>query len=247
MADLLARGLRPGKLLTLEDAQLAALHLELTAVGPAFDGLEAWVGWVRDFRRPELASALAEAGRRLPLLEFLSERVTPLLAEIGTRWADGRLDVRHEHFATRLVADRLALLRAGFGDPASAEPVILASLPGERHGLGLEVLSVLAAREGVEHVALGVDVPLPEIAIAAAESGATAVAISVSLAGGGPASLRGLRELREILERQLELIVGGAGMLGRGPRGVHVLGGLKGFERWLRTRRAAQSALGGAA
>lgn len=241
VADLLARGLRPGKLLTLEDGELEALHLEVTAVGPDFEGLEEFLGWVGDFSERELASALADVARTMPTRKFLSERVTPLLIEVGTRWADGRLDICHEHFAAGIARDHMAALRAECEAPAGGSPVILATLPGERHGLALEMLDLITALEGVPSLALGVETPPAEIARAAAETGASAVAISISLAQGGPVAVRALRELRAALAERVELVVGGSGMLGRGPRGVRVLRSLEGFERWLRTRRGGRT------
>jgi len=34
------------------------------------------------------------------VLEFLEKTLEPLMEDIGQGWADGKIEVRHEHFAT---------------------------------------------------------------------------------------------------------------------------------------------------
>src|SRR5688572_691090 len=68
----------------------------LTAVG-AFDA-------------ERLKRAFQSDWARLGPLEFLEQRAAPFLRAVGEAWADGSLDVRHEHFASSVLGD---FLRAG--------------------------------------------------------------------------------------------------------------------------------------
>ncbi len=100
--------------------------------------------------------------------------------------------------------------------------VVLATLSGERHVLGLASAALVAAGAGVRARSLGPDTPVAEVAAAALETDAVAVAIAVSAAHGGPRTRRQLALLRAALPRAVPLVVGGAGAAGprRWPPGI---------------------------
>jgi methylmalonyl-CoA mutase cobalamin-binding subunit len=89
---------------------------------------------------------------------------------------------------------------------------------------------------GIPTHLLGVDTPLEEIARAVQETRAAAVGISVSLGTGGVKTDRLLAELRQALEPEVRVLVGGAGARGarRGPHGVEYAVTWDELERWLR-------------
>ena len=118
--------------------------------------------------------------------------------------------------------------------PHDAPNVILATLSGELHALGLQMVALVSQNCGFQPRLLGPDTPVDEIVATARELDSSAVAISVSLSSGGVETDRDLQELRRQLPDSCELLVGGRGARGvrRGPRGVVFLGGLRDLRGW---------------
>ncbi len=222
VAEALARGHRPAEVLELDDAALDRLLAADPGAPRAAAAQEEWVALVRGFEAPRLRSALLARWAAEPPLRFLEQTLAPMIEALGAGWADGWLDVRHEHFASEVIEALLAELRAGLVAPPGRPRVLLCTLPGETHALGLGLAETLCAVRGVAWRRLGVNAPLPEIAAAARETRAAVVALSISLATGGVDTDRTLRDLRGRLPAAVRLVVGGAGARSarRGPRGV---------------------------
>ncbi|MDF1699749.1 MAG: cobalamin B12-binding domain-containing protein, partial [Planctomycetota bacterium] len=102
--------------------------------------------------------------------------------------------------------------------------VMLATLPGELHGLGMQMTALGAAAHGLGIRILGVDTPVASIVRAASEVQPDLVAISVSSNSGGAETHRALTELRQQLPASMRLVAGGGGMQSarRSPKGVEV-------------------------
>jgi methanogenic corrinoid protein MtbC1 len=118
--------------------------------------------------------------------------------------------------------------------PARAPVVVLATLSGEAHGLGLQMLSLYMRVLGVRAEVIGTHTPAHEIAAGASELGAAGVGLSVSLATGGVNADRVIADLRRQLPKDVRLLVGGRGARGvrRGPRGVDHVADWPALERW---------------
>lgn len=93
-------------------------------------------------------------------LQTAFERVVvPLLKEVGNRWHDGAVSVAQEHFVTNFVRARLDYLGRQVSPMAGAPTVLLACLEGERHEVGILMLTVMLRLSGLRTVYLGQDVP----------------------------------------------------------------------------------------
>lgn len=196
----------------------------LTAVG-AFDA-------------ERLKRAFQSDWARLGPLEFLEQRAAPFLRAVGEAWADGSLDVRHEHFASSVLGDFLRAVRLPLDDRATGPLVALATLPGELHGLGLQMSALVFALAGWRTVVLGVDTPVEQIAALAREAPIAAVALSCVQPRGRSAAAA-IRALRQRLPRRVPLILGGAGAPPAARQaGVEHLSDLADLDRWLRSRTA---------
>lgn len=212
-----AAGARPSRVARLSSDDLRA-YLRADPAPPS-----GWLALVRRFDAPALERAVERAAAAAPdAATFLDRTLAPFLALLGARWAEGRLAIRHEHFATEVVAASLARLAARARVPARAPTLLLATLPGERHVLGLSAAAWVAAQARVRARSLGPDTPEAEVVAAAAETGAAAVGLAVSAAHAGPRTWRRLRGLRAALPPTVPLLVGGAGVAGprRMPAGV---------------------------
>jgi MerR family transcriptional regulator, light-induced transcriptional regulator len=115
---------------------------------------------------------------------------------------------------------------------------VLATLPGEPHGLGLQMAALVLSARGLRVLSLGTEVPIAEIASLAARAEASAVGISVSPSNARNAA-SGLASLRSELSKKIELIVGGAGA--PGVKGTTVFGDLRGLDAWAENLRRNSS------
>ncbi|MEM7311157.1 MAG: MerR family transcriptional regulator [Planctomycetota bacterium] len=233
VAEGLRAGLRPRALLSASPEELEALVSDRRSHPVAPPEIDPWMDAVLALRDRALHEAVLRGAEGRPLSEFLDDLVGPFLEELGTAWANGRAEVRHEHLASTVLADALAQLRSERARPADARDgrFLLATLPGEQHGLGLAMVAAVLAEQGVPFRTLGPDLPLVEIAGAAREVGAATVAVSVSLAHAGLSADRSLSELYELLPVGTELWVGGRGARRRrrGPHHVRVFTSLTGL------------------
>jgi MerR family transcriptional regulator, light-induced transcriptional regulator len=216
IAAALAQGHRAGQVVVAEPSALRAL------VAPR--GGE-WVSFARSFDADGLDRAMAAAWGQRGALSFMSDLAAPFLRQLGEAWAEGTLGVDEEHFASgRLRAFLEARWRA-MSQGATGAALLLTTLPGERHDLGLHFAAVLAASHGRRVVFLGADMPLEGTVRAAGACGAHAVLLSV--AGEGAVA-----ELRRALPRDVLLVCGGRSA----PElpGVVTMRRLTDLDRWLR-------------
>lgn len=243
IAEAMRRGHRAAEVLTASDAVLEAL-LDAVPPGPGLtvapdastpvDATDL-LGLVHGFDAERVKRAFQADWARLGPLAFLEQRAGPLLTEIGAAWADGRLDVRHEHFASSVLGDFLRAVRGPLDDRAAGPIAALTTLPGELHGLGLQMCALVFALAGWRALILGVNTPIAQVAALAREAPISAVALSCVQRRHGAAAVAALRRR---LPARVPLLVGGAGAP-PSRRGIERLADLTALDRWLQTRRIA--------
>lgn len=238
IAEAMRRGHRAAQVLGASDAALEALLEAVPALptplspGPPADTADL-LHQVRAFNAEAVKHALQVDWVRMGPLQFLEQRAGPLLVEVGDAWAEGRLDVRHEHFASAVLGDFLRMVRAPLDDRATGPVAALTTLPGELHGLGLQMCALVFAQAGWRALILGVNTPVGQVAALVREAPVSAVAVSCVRRPRKGA----LEDLREHLPRRVPLLVGGAGAP-PAERGVERLPDLLTLDRWLQTHRA---------
>lgn len=222
VSEALARGHRAGDVVAASEASLDRLLSSTApaAAAPAASGLATVSGpldpglmlqVVRQFDAERLTRLLLGEAARLGPLEFLETQVAPAVREVGAAWERGEIDISHEHFFSEKVGDLLRSLRLPLEERAEGPLVVLATLPGEQHGLGLQMAGLTLSAAGCRVLPLGTEVPLDEVVSLARDLSARAVALSVSLAHRGAATDGQVRRLRERLPRKAALLVGGQG------------------------------------
>lgn len=217
ISEALARGHRAGQVVAASEASLAALLSEVMpdavparrAPAPT-EGVSDLVEAVRRYDGAEFARRLLADWGRLGVVPFVADRVGPLVEAVGQQWSEGALEIRHEHFVTERLGELLRTLRAPLDQRATGPTAVLATLPGEQHGLGLLMAGLVLSASGVRVRMAGTDLPVDEIASLAREIKTRAVVVSVSLTGQQHAA-RHLRALRTRLPRITLLLVGGQG------------------------------------
>jgi len=228
----LLAGQRPGRLLSMPGAELDALLAGLApasrtragaAALDAAEGLAALRAGGASALRHWLTLGLARMG----LAAFVVDGLAPLNAAVGEAWVDGRIAVYEEHLYSEAVQ---AVLRAALAPfQAGLEPqaprVLLTTVPGEAHGLGLLMAETLMTLQACRCLPLGTQTPLADIVAAAQAHEIDVVALSFSASLAAAQALPALAELRAGLPAAVQVWAGGASPALRGLRiaGVRVL------------------------
>lgn len=173
--------------------------------------------------RAELARALLQLG----LSRFIAELATPLLGAIGNGWLRGRFQIYQEHWVSHYIQQALHSAIQSFPTPkgTNAPKVLLSTLPGEHHSLGLLMVESWLCLEEAQPINLGPQTPLWDLVHAAQSCQVDIVALSFSPHAPPPLLQDGLADLRAKLPARIELWAGGSHpMLQRKPPdGVIVL------------------------
>ncbi|MEW6743938.1 MAG: MerR family transcriptional regulator [Planctomycetota bacterium] len=242
MVEALALGYKPAELVALDDLSLCRLLETAQASESEHDSVPLLFDHVRALEHDKLLSQLYLTYEALGPREFVEYSAGPLMTKVGRAWVDGKIGVRHEHFLTEVLEDFLRSARQALHDASNHPPLVLATLQGEPHGLGLQLAALICALHRVPVHNLGTNIPHAEILQAVGETQARGVAISVSLATGGVETDRLLLDLRHELPSHVSLVVGGRGARGvrRGPRRIDYVKDFRGFEKWLEKTLGAE-------
>jgi methanogenic corrinoid protein MtbC1 len=214
IADLMNLGHRPGRLVQLNTAQLAAL------AGPSGERAGSAAGRVvedpvlaplRDHDHAAVVHLFEEGIRASGLAGFIVERMPAMNVNVGLAWARGELEVYEEHLYTEAAQQVLRSELARMAAPVPAAPrVLLATFPEESHGLGLLMAHVLLALEGCPCTSLGVRVPVQQVIAASSAFRADVVGLSFTASMNPAHVLRGLEQLRGELPPRVPVWAGGS-------------------------------------
>jgi methanogenic corrinoid protein MtbC1 len=247
VAEALAQGHRAGEVLRCSEADLGTLlgvatspPLRLLSAAPAAAiDVPAFLAMVKRFDGESVTRALSAEWGRLGPVAFLDERVGPLVRAVGDAWESGEIEIRHEHFFSERLCDLLRAFRIPYEERARGPLVVLGTLPGEAHAVGLQMAALVTAFAGCRVCYVGTEVPVAELVSVARDLGARAVAVSVSVATRGSRSTGLLTKLRAALPARVDVVVGGEGAPTKRP-GVRRLTTLGELSHWTaETARAA--------
>jgi methylmalonyl-CoA mutase cobalamin-binding subunit len=228
MKRLMDQGHRPGHLAALPAEELSAL-LPRPSPCPASQpqrgggAIEQLLAAVKKnpagFQR-SMQDQLAREG----LERFVEHIAAPLTTAVGQHWEDGSFEVFDEHFYTEETARVLRKAIAALPGSGDSPRILLTTLPGEAHGLGLLMAEALLALDGAACISLGTETPLLDIARAAPAFDADVVALSFSAAYPRRQIGAALRQLRLALPAGIAIWAGGAGIASQAAiEGVRLL------------------------
>lgn len=211
---LIDAGHRPGRLVTRTLEQLQALGDGVAparaASGDREDEVDALLALVARLDVVALRHALARAQARHGLRAFVIDIVAPLTRRVGEAWMRGELRVFEEHLFTETMQAVLQAALSSLPPAVSGPRVLLATLPGEPHGLGLRMAQIVLTLEGCPCLSLGVQVPVADLVAAAEAWRADIVALSATGCMKRSLLLESLAQLRAQLPRATALWIGGA-------------------------------------
>jgi methanogenic corrinoid protein MtbC1 len=230
---LLDAGHRPGRLAAAPLQELVALLQPVTSE-PAMAGeapeIAACAALLQGHDVDGLRRALTQVALRRGLGRGIVEVFAPLTTRVGELWMNGELQVFEEHIFSECLQHVLRQAVYAQPLPAAGGPrVLLTTLPGEGHALGLLMAEAMLGLEGAACLSLGVQTPPAQLPAAAAVHRADVVALSFSGFLPQRAVHEGLAALREQLPAGTEIWVGGASRALRSgglPEGVRCLDGL---------------------
>ncbi|WP_408586085.1 MerR family transcriptional regulator [Novosphingobium sp.] len=209
-------GERPGQIMTLQMAELQARAARLphvagqhsVAIGYSADVEEA-LRFVIEDRLEALADLLHRHLARHGGRGFVIGIAAPLTAAVGEAWRDQRIPVFREHAFTHVLHRVLAMAARGLGK-ADGPRMLLTTVPGEAHGLGLAMVEAILVLEGCHCVPLGLETPPADIAAAALAHRVDVVALSFSSFFGARQAVRMLMDVRARLDPGIAIWAGGA-------------------------------------
>lgn len=211
---LMDQGMRPGKLLPLDEQALdeleAGLHTDYSV--ELDESVKDILAAIRSTDAGEVQSLLRGQLEKAGMKTFILEIVAPLLKAVGDAWATGKIEVFQEHFLSdqlhRFLSAEIQKMPVETGDTT----VLLATLPGEEHTLGLLMIAGLLTETGVNCINLGAEVPMGQISRAVEQFQPDIVGITFSGAYPYNNIRPDLLELRELIPENIQLWTGGEGV-----------------------------------
>jgi len=212
LKQLLDTGMQPGKLIKLDEHQLRQLTSQKTETTVMSAEVELLLTELCTAPRFSLTSHLERLLQQYGLSGFLTEVVAPMNHAVGDAWFAGKIGILEEHqYAEQM---RIILTNAMCSLPPGQESprVLLTTLPGELHSIGLLMVACILRLEGANVLSIGVQTPLEEIVRGAVDSNSHIVGISCSeyVTPRNTASL--LVRLRKMLPDHILLWAGGSGV-----------------------------------
>lgn len=208
------RGHPISRLVQLDETSLASLLQEpgqrpASVVASTF--MDRILGAAGRYSTTECEQALTLALSLMPPSRLIDEVLAPLLHEVGERWHGGSFTIAQERLVSATVRRHLGLIVDAYGRTARRQAIVFATLPGERHELGLLMSAMVCASHGCRVHYLGPDLPAAEIARYAREVEAAVVAVSMVMIDGIETVPARLSDLRELLGPEVTVWIGGIG------------------------------------
>jgi DNA-binding transcriptional MerR regulator len=144
---------RPGEATAVSPREVAEAHDQMRESLEAFDETSA-------------QRALERLLTAYSPVTVIRDVMLPYLREVGACWAEGRVSVAQEHFATNFLHARLLAFARGW-DRGLGPRALLACAPGEQHTFGLISFGVALNRLGWRITYLGADTGVEMVAEAA--------------------------------------------------------------------------------
>lgn len=137
--------------------------------------------------------------------------ISPAMASIGERWANGEIDIAVEHRASGIVSRLMGQMGPRFSRPGRTRGTVVVGAPeGDRHGLPVALVADLLRGAGFDVVDLGPDVPAGSFVFAASDADRLgAVGISATSPDNEAAIRRTIADLRRAVGPSVPILLGG--------------------------------------
>ena len=160
---------------------------------------------------------------------FVLDNMSLLNEVVGDAWARGEIQVFEEHLYSEVIQNVLREAITTIAPEVGCGRVLLTTLPGEMHTLGIRMVETILSLHGAKCICIGAQTPLADIVQAATAFQVDIVAISFSIVYPSRRVVPNLTELRAQLPGNVDIWVGGSGVarLRQIPEGVRRMTSLK--------------------
>lgn len=225
------QGMRPGKLVSMSVDQLRSL---LQPTPMEFDAHEL----VKQLRSGDINSLRQRLQGQLlaqGLRSFIHRVMVPATVAVGDAWAREELATYEEHLFTELMTGVVRQSLAEHYQAGGRPRVMLTTLTGEKHGMGLLMVEGLLRLGGAEVIPFGPEMPFRDIQEAAQNHRVDVIGLSFSASFKGDDAVVMLSGLRQMIDDPIRIWVGGAGVNNgyQMPEGVELMTDLHALERAL--------------
>lgn len=214
-------------------SQISPEMLEIDAASDKGSDADTWNDYLKSmmaaiisFDEQRLEEVYNDALSLYPISLVTRRLLTPLLIELGLRWASGKGNIAEEHFFAFYLRNKLGARYHHRPRGLPGPQILLAGLPGEHHEIGLLLFALAAHDAGYQVIPLGANMPLQELASVAAKKDCAAILLSGAIE---PSS--------QTLSKDLPALVKQAGM-------PVLIGGLSSVYACDAINRAGAEALG---
>ena len=156
------------------------------------------------------ASALISGG--VKPLAMIEEYVIPALTEVGKRYERGKIFLpqlmQSAAAAKRAIAEATAHMPAA--EPQPEKTIVLATVEGDVHDIGKNIVSTMLQSYGFHIVDLGKNVPPAEVVQALKQTGARLLGLSALMTTTVPAMRYTIALVRQEFADTVKVMVGGA-------------------------------------
>jgi len=159
------------------------------------------------FDELSLERIYADALSHYPVRSVTEKLLSPVLKEVGERWASGRGSIAEEHFFGFYLRNKLGARFHHRTQNQTGPKLLMACLPGDLHEVGLLLFALDASSHGFQTILLGANMPLEEFPDAIKKTGSDALVLSGTIEPGGEVIMRSLPRLVEKLK--VPVFIGG--------------------------------------
>jgi methanogenic corrinoid protein MtbC1 len=194
--------------------------------------LNQWIQWIIEYDEENLELDMHRQWSQRGPMEFVIHLAAPLVHRIGSEWQDGHLSVAQEHFGTGILNNFLASRWRRQNNRKDGPTVVLTTLPGESHLLGLQMCATVISVTDWKIISLGLDVPEEEIIATVERLQAPLLCVSVSELYTASQAKPILWRMQKRLGKHTEIIAGGGGAP-QNLDGIEVISDFKDFYKQL--------------
>jgi excisionase family DNA binding protein len=158
----------------------------------------------------ELMESVLRAGH--DLLFLYTQVLSPAMASIGARWAQGELGIYVEHRATNMALRLMSQIGSRFARRGVSKGAVMFGAPkGEEHSLAVSVVADLVRSDGWDVHDLGGNMPAHAFAEAARQcNDIVAVCVGITMEHSIASAREAISEIRKVLDPAVPIYVGGA-------------------------------------
>jgi len=226
---LLDSGMRPSKVVELDKSALETLVAGASLAGPVdLTPFQQELFAALKGHDPVRISRLLHVETQAQGLEHFARQTIPQLnILVGEAWLKGDLHIFEEHLYAQAISD---FLQAVLPTVGVGPKILLTTMPGEIHVLGLQLAKLVLTLHGANCLLLGAQTPIPEIIKASQAMQIDVVGLSFSIAQPVRNVARFLGDLRAGLDPAVPIWAGGMGTA-RLPRRIPGVLAVQGFDQ----------------